>query len=202
MKHPVADGHEQYPDPHHGPYSRTILGFWVYLMSDFVLFGALFAVYAVLSANSFGGPTPKELFSLPFAFVQSLILLSCSLTSGLAAASAHRKERNPTLLFFGITFLLGACFFGMVLADFSQLIQSGSSWRRSGFLSSYFTLIGTHGVHVLFGLLWIPILLLPVWKEGIEHATLRRLNCLRLFWQFLNIVWIFIFSLVYLMGVK
>lgn len=202
MKQPEAVLHEHFPDPNHGPYSRTVIGFWIYLMSDFILFGTLFAVYAVLSANTYGGPSTKEIFSLPYYFIQSLVFLCCSFFSGLAGASAHRKNKNLTLLFFGLTFVLGVLFLGLMAADFSDLMAAGNDWRRSGFLSAYFTLVGTHGVHVIFGLLWILVLLYPVWKEGIEHMSIRRLTCLRMFWQFLNVVWVFIFSFVYLMGVK
>jgi cytochrome o ubiquinol oxidase subunit 3 len=193
--------HENYPDPHHNPYSRTIFGFWLYLMSDFILFGALFATYVVLKNATFGGPTGKELFQPAFTLVQTLVLLICSLTAGLAGASAHRKHKFWTLALFGLTFLLGAVFIGMELTEFSRFSSAGHSWDKSAFLSMYFTIVGTHGLHVIFGLLWIPVLLVPVWREGLSHVSIRRLTCLKMFWQFLNIVWIFIFSFVYLMGV-
>jgi cytochrome o ubiquinol oxidase subunit III len=194
--------HESYPDTHHDPYSRTIFGFWLYLMTEFILFGALFATYAVLSKSTFGGPTARELFHLDFTFVQTLILLTSSLTVGLAGASAHRKDKHKTLLFFGLTFLLGACFMGMEFHEFSRFISAGNGWDQSAFLSAYFTVVGTHGLHVLFGLLWIIVLLLPVWREGVSHVSVRRLTCLRMFWQFLNIIWIFMFYFVYLLGMK
>jgi cytochrome o ubiquinol oxidase subunit III len=200
MKKTQTLAHEMSPDTHHDPYSKTVFGFWVFLMSDFILFGTLFATYAVLNGGTYGGPSAGELFSLPFNLAQTLVLLLCSFVSGLAGAAAHRRRRNWTLALFGLTFVLGALFLGMMLTEFSGLIAAGHAWHQSAFLSAYFTLVGTHGVHLLFGLLWIPVLLIPVWKEGIGHATLRRLTCLRMFWQFLNIVWIFIFSFVYLMG--
>ncbi len=201
MKQPSTQAHESFPDTHHDSYSKTIFGFWVYLMSDFILFGTLFATYAVLSGSTFGGPSAKDLFSLPFNLVQTLVLLTCSFISGLAGAAAHRRDKKWTIALFGLTFVLGALFLGMMLTEFSGLIAGGHGWQKSAFLSAYFTLLGTHGVHVLFGLLWILVLLYPVWKEGIDPMSLRRLTCLRMFWQFLNIVWIFIFSFVYLMGV-
>lgn len=201
MKNPGTMTHEPYPDTHHDTYSRTVFGFWIYLMSDFVLFGALFATYAVLSHSTFGGPSAHELFYPPFTLTQTLIMLVCSLAVGLGGAAAHRGNRNHTLTFFGIAFLLGTAFMWMELAEFSRLIAAGHGWNQAAFLSAYFTVVGTHGLHVIFGLLWILVLLLPVWREGITSASIRRLTCLRMFWQFLNIVWVFIFSLVYLMGV-
>jgi len=201
MKNPVTTTHETYPDVYHDAYSRTIFGFWVYLMSDFILFGALFATYAVLCASTFGGPSARDLFHLPFTLIQTLLLLVSSFTAGLAGTAAHRKNQHLTLVFFGMTFFLGVLFMGMEIAEFSRLLNTGNNWDNSAFLSAYFTLVSTHGVHVLFGLLWIIILLLPVWREGVSHVSIRRLTCLRMFWQFLNIIWVFIFSFVYLMGV-
>lgn len=195
--------HENYPDTHHDAYSRTTFGFWVYLMSDFILFGALFAAYVVLSNSTFGGPSAKDLFHLPFTLVQTLLLIFGSFTAGLAGASAHRQQKNRTLLFFGLTFLLGSAFMGMELNEFSRFSSAGNGWDQSAFLSAYFTLIATHGLHVLFGLLWIIVLLIPVCLEKeISQASVRRLTCLRMFWQFVNVIWVFIFSFVYLMGVR
>jgi cytochrome o ubiquinol oxidase subunit III len=202
MKHTEASEHEHYPDVHHDNYSRTTLGFWIYLLSDFVLFGALFATYVVLVNSTFGGPSASDLFRNPFTLLQTFILLVSTLAAGLGGASAHRKQKKPTLVFFSITFVLGVVFMWMQLAEFSQLINAGNSWDRSAFLSAYFTVVGTYTVHIIFGLLWIILLLVPVWREGISHVSIRRLTCLRMFWQFLNIVWIFIFSFVYLLGAK
>lgn len=201
MKNPVATTHENYPDAFHDTYAKTIFGFWVYLMTDFILFGALFATYAVLCDSTFGGPSAKDLFLSSFTLIQTLALLTCSLMAGLAGASAHRKQKNTTLVFFGLTFLLGAIFLGMMMGEFSRLIQAGSTWDRSAFLSAYFTIVGTHGLHVVFGLLWTIFLLVPVFREGVSNVSIRRLTCLRMFWQFLNVVWIFVFSFVYLLGV-
>ena len=196
--------HESAPDPHQDNYSRTTFGFWVYIMSDFILFGALFAAYIVLMDSTFGGPSAKELFHLPFAFVQTCILLLCALTAGLGGASRPPQgQKQNDALSFAITFLLGCAFMGMESSDFSRLASAGNGWDQSAFLSAYFTIIATHGIHVLFGLLWIIVLLIPVWRErSISHASLRRLTCLRMFWQFLNIVWALIFSFVYLIGRK
>jgi len=200
MKDPTS--HESYPDPHHDTYSNTVFGFWVYLLTDFMLFGALFATYAVLKNNTFGGPPAKDLFHLPFVFIETLILLLCSFFSGLGGASAHRKKKNRTIILFGLTFLAGVVFMVMEFHDFNRLIDSGNSWQRSGFLSAYFTLVGTHSLHVILGLLWIIVILLPVFWSGLTPVNIKRLSCLRIFWQFLNVVWVFIFSIVYLMGVN
>lgn len=185
---------EAYPDTHHDVYSRTVFGFWLYILSDFILFGALFATFAVLKHSTFGGPSARDLFDLPFIFVQALVLLTSSFTAGLGGASAHRKNKKLTIIFFGITFLLGLLFMGLEVSDLNRLIQSGNSWQRSGFLSAYFTLVGTHAVHMIFALIWVIVLIVPVWREGMTLPSLRRLTCLRMFWQFLNIVWVFIFS--------
>lgn len=192
--------HEPFPDTHHDLYSRTLFGVWLYLLSDLILFGALFATYAVLRQSTFGGPSAADLFDLSHAFIQTLILLISSMTVGLGGAYAHRKEKNKAIALFGITFLLGVVFVGMELGEMSRLIASGNSWKRSGFLSGYFTLIGTHGLHMVLLLLWTIIFVFSIAREGITATNLRRLTCLKMFWQFLNIVWVFIFSFVYLMG--
>jgi cytochrome o ubiquinol oxidase subunit 3 len=192
---------EHFPDPHRDLYSRTSFGFWIYLLTDFILFGTLFATYAVLRHSTFGGPSVRDLFEVPFTLGPALILLMSSFTVGLGAAMAHRKDKRWTMRLFGITFLLGALFFYMQIADMSRLVHCGAGWERSAFLSAYFTLVGTHAAHVIFGLLWILVLIYPVWREGITPVSLRRLTCLKMFWQFLNIIWIFIFSFVYLLGV-
>lgn len=202
MKHSKEMPHEGYPDIHHDIYSKTIFGFWLYLLTDFILFGTLFAVYAVLKNNVFGGPSGQDLFILPFTLVQTLIMMTASFTSGVAGAYCHRENKNMTILYFLITFLLGLAFLGMQMHEFHRILALGHSWKGSAFLSAYFSILGTFGIHIIFGLLWIPILLFSIWKEGINLVSLRRVTCLRMFWQFVNVVWVIIFTLVYLMGVK
>lgn len=180
--------------------SKTIFGFWVYLMTDCVLFAILFATFAVLRGNTFGGPGGRELFSLPFVLTETLILLTSSFTCGLAMLAVHRGARKQVLVWFAITFLLGVFFLSMELTEFSHLAREGNSWRRSGFLSAFFTLVGTHGLHIVTGLLWMAVLLVKTLRGGLVRATVRRLTMLSLFWHFLDIVWIFIFTIVYLMG--
>ncbi len=193
--------HEHFPDAHHDSTSNTLFGFWVYLLTDFMMFAALFATYAVLRNSTFGGPSVQEVVNLPFTLIQTMLLLLSSFTSGLGVVAAHRRHQRGTIALFGITFLFGVAFLSMQLTEFSHLIESGNSWRRSALLSAFFTLIGTHGLHMVFALLWIPVLLVPVWLDGLTPVSLKRLTCLKMFWQFLNVVWVFIFTMVYLMSV-
>ncbi len=178
----------------------TIFGFWVYLMTDCVLFACLFATYAVLHHNTFGGPGPKELFSLPNVLAETLILLTSSFTCGLAMIAARKSNRTDTLFWFGVTFVLGVAFLVLELTEFRHLVHEGNSWRRSGFLSSFFTLVATHGLHISIGLFWILVMMFKTVKKGLTASNLKRLTMLSMFWHFLDVVWIFIFTIVYLMG--
>lgn len=186
---------------HHESYSKTVFGFWIYLLTDFVLFATFLSVYLVLRGSTFGGPAAKDILPLFYTLIQTLLILCCSLTSGLADVMAHRKNREWTLALFGLTFLLGLGFIFMEFSGFSSLVQAGNGWQRSGFLSAYFSLLGMHALHMIFALLWILVLLPPVWRFGVTHLSLQRLTCLRMFWQFLGIIWVGIFTIVYLMGV-
>lgn len=181
-------------------YSRTIFGFWVYLMTDCILFGTLFATYAVLHSGVADGPTSKELFSLPFALVETFVLLISSFTSGLAVLAVHRRDKNWAMKWLGVTFALGVLFLVMELHEFADFVSEGYSWTRSAFLSSFFTLVGTHGLHITSGLVWIVVMLAQIAIKGTNIAVIRRVTCLGLFWHFLDVVWIFIFTFVYLMG--
>lgn len=180
--------------------STTIFGFWVYLMTDCVLFASLFAVFAVLRNNTFGGPTGATLFSLPYVLVETFSLLTSSFTCGLAVLSAQRGSKKHTLFWFGVTFLLGLVFLIMEVSEFHKFASMGDSWHRSGFLSAYFTLVGTHGLHITIGLIWMAVMCGYVYKRGIGRTTLKRIRMLSLFWHFLDVVWIFIFTVVYLFG--
>jgi cytochrome o ubiquinol oxidase subunit 3 len=179
---------------------KTTLGFWIYLMTDCVLFASLFAVYAVIHRNTFGGPSGKELFDLPYVLGETMILLTSSFTCGLAVLAAQKQRKTDVMFWLGITFVLGALFLGLELHEFSHLVHEGNSWRRSGFLSAYFTLVGTHGLHITFGLLWMAIMMIYTMKRGLTQGVTKRLKLLSLFWHFLDIVWIFIFTIVYLFG--
>lgn len=177
-----------------------IFGFWVYLMTDLIIFGVLFATYAVLQGNTFGGPTAAQLFSLPSALADTLILLTSSFTCGLAMLAAERKKVNQTIAWLGVTFALGATFLMLELSEFSRFIAMGDSWQRSAFLSSFFTLVGTHGLHIAVGLLWIVIAIIQIKVRGLTPSITSKITRFTLFWHFLDIVWIFIFTIVYLMS--
>lgn len=181
--------------------NRTLLGFWIYLMTDCVLFGSLFATYAVLHQNTFGGPSAGELFELPYVLVETLLLLTSSFTAGVAILAAKAGRKKQVIGWLVATFLLGLSFLVMELVEFHEILSSGYSWETSGFLSAFFTLVATHGAHITIGLLWIGVMVWRVWKLGITQGNLRRLMIFSLFWHFLDVVWIFIFTIVYLMGV-
>lgn len=175
-------------------------GFWVYLMSDCVLFAALFATFGVLSNATFGGPTASDLFNLPFVLVETLLLLTSSLTMGLALLFGREGKRQHTFALLSVTFVLGVAFLGMELYEFTQLIQEGSGPTRSAFLSAFFALVGTHGLHVALGALWMLVVGAHVWLNGLSAGVVRKLGILSLFWHFLDVIWIFIFTFVYLFG--
>jgi cytochrome o ubiquinol oxidase subunit 3 len=179
---------------------KTVFGFWVYLMTDLLMFGVLFSAYAVLHGSIFNGPSGHQLFDLPFALTETLILLTSSFTAGLAILSVRNNNKNQVLLWFGITFLLGLSFLILELTEFHKLVIEGNSWQRSAFLSSYFSLVATHGLHITAGLFWMLICLIKVKSGGLTASISRKLTLLSLFWHFLDIVWIFIFTIVYLMG--
>jgi cytochrome o ubiquinol oxidase subunit 3 len=179
---------------------KTVFGFWVYLMTDLLMFGVLFATYSVLHGNIFDGPAGKEIFNLPFALLETMILLTSSFTCGLAMLAVRKNAKNQVFVWFGITFLLGLAFLGLEFSEFSKLVSDGNSWHRSAFLSAFFTLVGTHGLHITSGLLWMVISMIKVKSQGLTPSLTRKLTLFSLFWHFLDIVWIFIFTIVYLMG--
>jgi cytochrome o ubiquinol oxidase subunit III len=180
----------------------TLLGFWTYLMTDCILFAILFATYAVLHTQTYGSPSVGELLSFPFLLTQTLILLTSSFTSGMAMVGGQTSSKRSILLWFVLTFLLGASFIAIELTEFSRFVQEGHSWRESASLSAFFILVGTHGLHVSIGLLWMIVFLVPVWRHGVTALSFTRLTCLRLYWHLLDVVWIFIFTYVYLMGAR
>jgi cytochrome o ubiquinol oxidase subunit 3 len=180
--------------------SKTVFGFWLYIMTDCVLFASLFATYAVLHKNIFGGPSGEQIFHLPYILLETIVLLTSSFTCGLAILSLRRNHKNKVLFWLGITFLLGLLFLILEVTEFRHLVIEGNSWRRSGFLSSYFALVGTHGLHITIGLLWMLVMGIRVFTSGLTRGNIRRLTLLSIFWHFLDIIWIFIFTIVYLMG--
>lgn len=180
--------------------SKTLFGFWVYLMTDCVVFACLFATYAVLHTSTNGGPSGHELFSLPFVLAETLILLTSSFVCGLAMLAVYRRDKRQVLFWLAVTALLGLTFLTLEITEFRHLVIEGNSWRRSGFLSAFFTLVGTHGLHITIGLIWMMTMMVKVAKDGLKSSYVRKLTMLSLFWHFLDIVWIFIFSIVYLLG--
>ena len=179
---------------------KVTFGFWIYLMSDCVLFAGLFATYAVLHTQTFGAADISRIVNMPYVLVETLILLTSSFTVGLALLAANAHKKNLTLAALGATLLLGLAFLGMELHEFVQLVAQGSGPSHSAFLSSFFVLLGTHGLHVALGSLWMLVIMAHVFIKGLSEGTTRKLTCLALFWHFLDIIWIFIFTFVYLFG--
>lgn len=178
--------------------NKVTFGFWLYLMSDCVLFAALFAAYAVLHSATYGGAMPSELFSLPYVFIETMLLLTSSFTVGLGLLAAHHNKKYGVLVALTATLVLGLSFLGMELSEFFHLVMQGHSWQESAFLSSFFTLVGTHGLHVLLGSVWMLVLMAHIFVRGISVGLTRKLLCLSLFWHFLDIIWVCIFTFVYL----
>jgi cytochrome o ubiquinol oxidase subunit 3 len=181
--------------------SLTVFGFWIYLMTDCILFATLFAGYAVLRDSVAGGPSTVDIFELPYVLTETMLLLFSSITYGYAMLAMNRDEPTYVIRWLGLTFLLGLGFIGMEINEFHHLIQEGYGPDRSGFLTAFFTLVGTHGAHVATGLVWMAILMWQVKRKGINTTTATRLSCLSLFWHFLDVVWICVFTVVYLLGV-
>ena len=179
----------------------TLLGFWLYLMSDCLIFACLFAVHGVLGRSYAGGPSGAELFDLKLVAINTSLLLLSSITYGFAMIEMQRRRQGATLAWLAITGLFGAGFIGLELYEFAHLTHEGAVPQRSAFLSSFFTLVGTHGLHVSFGLVWLVTLMVQVGRHGLVAENRRRLMCLSMFWHFLDVVWIGVFTFVYLMGV-
>jgi len=178
----------------------TLLGFWLYLMSDCLIFAMLFAAFGVLGGNYAAGPGPKDLFELPLVAVNTAMLLFSSMTYGFAMIAMQRGWVRGVQVWLVVTALFGAAFLSIELYEFAHLIGEGATPQRSAFLSAFFTLVGTHGLHVTFGLVWLGVLLVQVSQRGLIEANRRRLLCLSMFWHFLDLVWVGVFTFVYLMG--
>ncbi|PLP58335.1 cytochrome o ubiquinol oxidase subunit III [Mesorhizobium loti] len=190
----VKDEHD------HAEGGSTMLGFWIYLMSDCLIFAILFAVYGVLGTNYAAGPAPKDLFDLSLVAVNTTMLLLSSITYGFAMLSMEKNRVAATQAWLGVTGLFGLAFLGIELYEFAHMIHEGATPQRSGFLSAFFTLVGTHGLHVTFGIIWLVTLMIQVGQRGLIAANRRRLMCLSMFWHFLDVIWIGVFTFVYLMG--
>lgn len=187
-EHPHPEGHS------------TMLGFWIYLMSDCLIFAILFACYAVLGGNYAAGPGPEDLFDLKLIAVNTAMLLFSSITYGFAMLQMQMGKVRGTQIWLGVTGLFGLAFLGIELYEFHHLIEIGAGPQRSAFLSAFFTLVGTHGLHVTFGIIWLVTLIVQLGKHGLIPANQRRVACLSMFWHFLDVIWIGVFTFVYLMG--
>ncbi|MCK9780945.1 MULTISPECIES: cytochrome o ubiquinol oxidase subunit III [Enterobacterales] len=193
-----ANAHEHHG--HHDAGATKVFGFWIYLMSDLILFASLFATYAVLVNGIADGPSGKEIFSLPFVLVETFLLLFSSITFGFAMLSMNKGSVSQVNLWLFVTFLFGLGFVIMEVYEFHELIAEGYGPDRSAFLSAFFALVSTHGLHVTAGLIWIVIMMIQVSRRGLTEVNRTRLSCLSLFWHFLDVVWICVFTVVYLMG--
>ncbi|WP_420997707.1 cytochrome o ubiquinol oxidase subunit III [Cupriavidus sp. 30B13] len=196
--HAHPHSHAAHDHAHHDDGTTTTLGFWIYLMSDCLIFAVLFATFGVLVANTAGGPSGRELFELPFVLGETMLLLLSSFTFGVAMLYMHSGRSHLVVRWLGVTFLLGAAFIAMELYEFTELLHRGAGPGVSAFLSSYFTLVGTHGLHVTCGLVWIAVMMHQLRRFGLDGITSRRLNCLSMFWHFLDLIWICVFTFVYL----
>lgn len=177
-----------------------VFGFWIYLMTDLIIFAVLFAAFVVLRSSTFGGPSGQDLFHMPFALAETLILLTSSFTCSLATYCVFRKKKNAVIFWFAVTFLLGVSFLYLEISEFSSFIDKGATPQKSAFLSSFFTLVGTHGFHISIGLLWMLITIVSTWFRGLSAPDISRIFRMAYFWHFLDVVWIFIFTTVYAMG--
>ncbi|HMN43902.1 MAG TPA: cytochrome o ubiquinol oxidase subunit III [Povalibacter sp.] len=207
MSHALTDAQAAARDVFHDAHEHdheaggsTLLGFWIYLMSDCLIFAVLFATYGVVGGNYAAGPGPKDLFDLSLVAVNTAMLLLSSITYGFAMLASYRKQIGATQLWLAVTGLFGLAFLGIELYEFAHMIHEGATPQRSAFLSAFFTLVGTHGLHVTFGIIWLVTLMIQLGRHGLTRANERRLACLSLFWHFLDVIWIGVFTFVYLMG--
>ncbi|GKU79405.1 cytochrome aa3 quinol oxidase subunit III [Paenibacillus sp. L3-i20] len=190
--------HHEHPDQE----GMRNLGFWIYLMTDVILFGTFFATYIVLRNNTNGGPGPAELFEINGIIISTFILLFSSYTCGLALLAMNKGNRKALIGWLGVTVVLGLVFIGFEINEFAHLVSLGATMGTSAFLSAFYTLVGTHGLHVIVGIVWMVGVMIQISRRGITPVTKRKVNIVSLFWHFLDVVWIFVFTVVYLMGVS
>jgi len=195
--HGDGHGHEE----HHDLEGLRMMGFWIFLITDCILFGTLFATYVVLNGNTAGGPTGAELFEMPGVIAETFILLTSSFTSGLAVLSMNKGDRKGLILWLAVTVLLGASFITLEITEFVNLVHEGAAISTSASWSAFYTLVGTHGLHVSIGLVWMIAIMIQLGRHGITSVTRRKVNVISLYWHFLDVVWIFVFTIVYMMGV-
>lgn len=202
MAQAVTNQHAHDHDHGHEEHEQLkVLGFWIFLVTDCIIFGTLFATYAVLMHNYAGGPTPKELFELPGVIAETFILLTSSFTSGLAVLAMHKGKTKQLIGWLAVTALLGLSFVVLEISEFVHLVGEGATISTSAYWSAFYTLVSTHGLHVTLGLFWMIGLMMQLARHGITSVTKRKITNLSLYWHFLDVVWIFVFTVVYLMGV-
>lgn len=199
VAHAKGDDHSH--DGHVDLEALRLMGFWIFLITDCILFGTLFATYAVLRDSTAGGPTGMELFEMPGVIAETFILLTSSFTSGLAVLCMNKGNRNGLIGWLAVTILLGASFITLEVTEFVKLVHEGATISTSAYWSAFFTLVGTHGLHVSLGLVWMTAIIIQLRIHGINSVTRRKVNVISLYWHFLDVVWIFLFTIVYLMGV-
>ncbi|NRD79540.1 cytochrome o ubiquinol oxidase subunit III [Bacillus sp. BRMEA1] len=200
MQHSIGAHVSDHDHGHVDHEGLKVLGFWIFLVTDCLLFATLFATYAVLHSHTNGGFTGKD-FDVPGFIIETFVLLISSFTSGLAVLQMHKGNKKGLIGWLVITLLLGATFVGMEIHEFASMAAEGATLSKSAFLTSFFTLVGTHGLHVTFGIFWMIGLIFQVSRKGITSVTTRKISIISLYWHFLDAVWIFIFTVVYLMGV-
>ncbi|WP_028609494.1 cytochrome o ubiquinol oxidase subunit III [Paenibacillus harenae] len=194
-------GHGGRHEEHHDQEAMKTFGFWLFLITDVILFGTLFATFVVLRLNTDGGPTGAELIELNGIIISTFILLTSSFTSGVSVLEMNKGSKRGLILWLAITALLGAAFIYLEVAEFMHLVHEGATIGTSAYWSAFFTLVGTHGLHVTVGLVWMVALMLQLSRRGITPVTKRKVGIISLYWHFLDVVWIFVFTIVYLMGV-
>ncbi|WWP01872.1 MAG: cytochrome o ubiquinol oxidase subunit III [Candidatus Dasytiphilus stammeri] len=181
--------------------AKKVFGFWIYLMSDCILFASLFATYAVLVNGTADGPMGKEIFNLPLVLLETACLLLSSVSYGIAMVRISQTSNvTKGMIWLGLTWMLGLVFIYMEMYEFHKLVTENYGPQRSGFLSIFFTLVGTHGLHVISGLVWMAVLIYQLYKRGLTTINRTRMECLSLFWHFLDVIWICVFTVVYLIG--
>lgn len=202
MTHAADHTHDlAHDDGHHDLEELRKFGFWLFLITDCILFSVLFATFSVVKDGTAGGPGPKDIIEMPGVIAETFILLTSSFTSGLAVLAMNSGSRKGLIGWLAVTILLGACFIGLEVSEFLKIISEGHTIRTSAFLSAFFTLVGTHGLHVSVGFFWILAIIVQLSRHGITPVTVRKVQITSLYWHFLDAVWIFVFSIVYLMGV-
>jgi cytochrome o ubiquinol oxidase subunit III len=192
---------DEIPLSKRGPAATRVVvgfGFWLFLLSDIVIFASLFAAYAVLSNRTAGGPAGTQLFDRGHTLIETGCLLASSFTCGLMILASEKRSPVETYLWALVTFLLGASFIALEVTEFAGLVANGAGPTRSAFLSAFFTLVGTHGTHVTIGLCWLFVMMAQIATLGFRPMVMRRLLCFSLFWHALDIVWIGVFTIVYL----